>query len=754
MEFGLVALWIGTFLLLGLVALPIAAWLFDEGYAAGLAIPLALVVIAVVGHLVGHLAFGWPALLAGLVVLVAGSYVASTHVDVDRRGFAEAAVVFVLGFLLVVLIRGYDPSAGPLPVAIGEKFLDFGMLKTIARADTLPPEDFWFANEPVRYYYGGHLLTVLLATLTGTAPRFAYNLALAGFFGTLVTAAYGLAGSIARPYAVSRRLAGGLAAFFVGIAANLHTAANVLVWGLPDPAAGLVVWLFALPESVREWQPEDFFYFDASRGIPTNASLPDSPMAATEFPLFAWLNGDLHAHMMSQPFMLLAGAILLAYWRVPTESRRRRALVLFGLLPPVAGFVGFTNLWSFPTVGGLTMLAVALAPADPATLLPAEYADRLPGGEGLFVPELRRAVLGLVAAAGVLLLGVVWTLPFWTGVILGGPGREAALWNARTPLGPLLVVHGAFLAVFFVALARRTGAELDDPLRVLGAFAVAIALGTLVGFPALGLVVPLGVAAWWLVRTRDADFELVLLVAGAGLVLIVELFTVGGERFNAIFKPYAHVWLFWAVAAGVLLARLADGWPAEPLAVDRARLRLTGRVLAALLVVSTGLYAGFALPAHVDNSSPTVEAEGTTLDATAYLEVRFPTDAPAIRWLDDREGQPTIVTQAPGGYRWRPTAGQGSSAPASLTGLPTVLGWFHEAQYRGDAPYQRRLGHVNAIYTSTDREYQRNLLDFYEVEYVYVGPAERTAYDRITVGQLENVSVAKQWRGVTIYRVE
>ncbi len=47
----------------------------------------------------------------------------------------------------------------------------------------------WFAGEPVKYYYGGHLVTTLFAWLTATPPRFAYNLALAGFYATLVTAA-------------------------------------------------------------------------------------------------------------------------------------------------------------------------------------------------------------------------------------------------------------------------------------------------------------------------------------------------------------------------------------------------------------------------------------------------------------------------------------------------------------------------------------------------------------------------------------
>jgi YYY domain-containing protein len=788
MEVGLVALWVVLFLLLGLVALPISTWLFPERARTGLAIPVALATLAVVGHLVGHVAFGWPAVVAGLAVLVAGSYVAAGRTEVDWRSYGEVGVVFTLAFGLVVAIRAVDPAAAPLPIATGEKFLDFGLLRTLERSGSLPPEDMWFAGEPVKYYYGGHMLTVLLATLSDTAPRFAYNLALAGFYATLVSGAYGLAGAVVP--SVPRRVAGGFAAFFVGIAGNLETAARVLVWLLPDSLAGHVVDATGLGRGAMEWTPAAFYYFDATRVIPLDATDPESGRAATEFPFFAWLNGDLHAHMMAQPFLLLTVGLLLAYWRLPAEALQKRLLVLVGLLPPVAGLVGFVSLWSFPTVAGLVALTVALAPTDPATMLPDRYADRLKSGltaVGRRVPfstrirsrigrvssklaavaervphwtpaiaEARRVGFGLVAAAIVLVGGILWTLPFWTEVMLGGPSRSASIWDVRTPVGNLLLVHGAFLVVFAVALARRAGAELGRPLFVWGGGLAVLAVTVVAGFPALGLAGPLVLGGWWLVREGDnVGFATMLVVAGGGILLIVELATVEGERFNTIFKPYAQIWLLWAVAAAALLARLVTGWPARLLDADRSRLSAAGVALAVALVLTTGLYTPLALMSHANttNQGPAVVADGPTLDATAYLEHQYPREAPAIRWVDRLAGQPTIVTAAPGGYFWYPDDGRGSSAPSSLTGVPAMLGWYHEAQYRGDEPYQQRLGDVLDIYTHENASYQRELLDYYNVEYVYVGPAERSKYGEITVDEVANVTVAEQFENVTIYAV-
>jgi len=757
MEVGLVVLWVGTFLGLGVAAFPFTAWLLPDTEYCAFAIPVALAVLAVVGHLVGHVAFGWPAVLAGLVVLISLSVFTFDRTDEppDLGRAVETALVFVAGFVLVVIIRSFDPAAAPLPLSIGEKFLDFGLLNTLDRSSSLPPESMWFAGEPVKYYYGGHLLSSLLATLTATGTAYAYNLALAGFYATLVTAAYGLAASIAIPYGARRRVAGALGAFFVGIASNLETFVRLLAWQLPSGAAEWAVSTLGLADGVARWTPDRFHYFDASRVIPVEPHVPDSGfLAATEFPLFAWLNGDLHAHMMSQPFTLLAAAILLAAWRSPLNHRR---ILLVGFLPPLVGLVGFLNLWSLPTVLGLTALAIFFAPESPRQLLPetvrgpVESVDRPPGlrTEGI------RLLLAAAITGVVLVGGIVWTLPFWTTVILGGPGQSIEYWGAWTPLGPFVVVFGAFLAAIGAYVARAIAGQygMRRPGLVLVIGGTLVAITAVLGWPLLGLLVLLVLAGWWLLRTGDVGFETLLVVAGAGIVLLVEFVSIEGERFNVIFKPYVHVWLFWAIATAVILPRLAAGWPDLP-SVDGEWFHTTGTVLLVVLVFVTVPYAAFALHGHVTDGTETTDAVGTTLDATAYLEVHYPEEAPAIRWLEDRSGQPTVLTAAPARYTWNSTAGDGAAAPSSLTGIPTVAGWSHEAQYRGRDIYDQRVQDVWQMYGGSPGE-QRQLLAEYDVEYVYVGPAERNTFAfEVTVDELDAVSVAASWEHVVIYEVD
>jgi len=338
MEYGLVALWLAAYLAIGALSLPVATALFSEFHdrGAAFAIPIGLLTIAVGGYLVGHLAFGWPALVAGCVVLAAASLRSPGVGRRVRRSYAEVAAVFAVGFLFVISIRAVSPAVAPLPISAGEKFLDYGLVRSLLRADTLPPEDVWFAGETVQYYYGGQMLTALLATLTGTEPRYAYNLGLAGFYAALVTAAYGLAGAIAAEHGTPRRFAAALGAFFVGVAGNLHTAAQAAAWALPGAAS--------VPGTGADsWSPSAFHYWDASRIIEGTIN---------EFPLFAWLNGDLHAHMLTTPFTLLAAALCYSYWRTPEAETGRRVRLLAATVP-VAGFLAVTNTWDFPVVGGV-----------------------------------------------------------------------------------------------------------------------------------------------------------------------------------------------------------------------------------------------------------------------------------------------------------------------------------------------------------------------------------------------------------------
>ena len=69
-----------------------------------------------------------------------------------------------------------------------EKFMDFGILNSILRADYFPPKDMWYTPSPINYYYFGHLITAVITKLTFIPSFITYNLMIATLFAFTFTA--------------------------------------------------------------------------------------------------------------------------------------------------------------------------------------------------------------------------------------------------------------------------------------------------------------------------------------------------------------------------------------------------------------------------------------------------------------------------------------------------------------------------------------------------------------------------------------
>ncbi len=790
MEYLLVLKWLLVLAALSAVGAPLAALAFPRlpRRGAPFALPAALLPLALVVFWIGQVSFGLHAVLAALaavVALSAAAYRAGARPDWEAVAWAYG--VFALGFLLLVVYRAYNPGITP---AGGEQFLHFGVTKSILRAGTLPPEDFWFAGEPLRYYYGTQMQVTVLSMLTSTDLRYGFNLGPAVFYGVLFVSAYGVAGSITALRGRSYRLGGTLGAFFVALGGALTTAVRLAFGLLPEdlaieygrPAFGAIRHMDYREAVLTQSDPMQWFWFYDRYVVPDTLQ---------EFPMYSFVKGDLHGHGLSTAFVVVAAGLALSYYLLPADRRRQRLGVLFGGLGLVAGVFGFMNTWSLPTAVGLAWLAVAAADAHPATLLPGGIADRLvlrdadadegdAADDGLrrLAAEAWRIVLAAVPAALVGVVGVALASPF---LVFGAvPTNDGiGLFPPRTDLAPFLVIYGGLLALFAgYVLARGWPAARDAPRSVqagvalVGLAAVAVLVSVL-SFPVLAVTGPILLAAWWLVRTDRAGFEAVLLVAGVGLILSMDLvyakvWPPQQTRWNTTLKVAVQGWTLAGVAAGATAALLwADARETLTAARERAESSATassdasadgGRpgsvpaaALAALLVVAVvATSAPFAALAfgHGVGADLGESHVDPTLDG---LDVHDRWKAPqmeAIYWLDDREGTPTVL-EAPGrdAYRW-------TSPASTMTGLPTVVGWTHQQGYRGIEPFERRAAQVDRVYTEPLSE-SAGVLRAYDVEYVYVGPNERERYEGLLrTFDHEAFSVAFENGEVAIYEVD
>jgi uncharacterized membrane protein len=112
---------------------------------------------------------------------------------------------------------------------------------------------------------------------------------------------------------------------------------------------------------------------------------------------------------------------------------------------------------------------------------------------------------------------------------------------------------------------------------------------------------------------------------------------------------------------------------------------------------------------------------------------QFASDYEAILFLQANvKNQPVILEAAKGDSKY-----EAYSRVSTNTGLPTLVGWsHHEAQVRAGADKEfwkhldERVQAAKRIYESPDFESVRDLIDKYEIQYIFVGALERRDYDQ------------------------
>ena len=499
----------------------------------------------------------------------------------------------------------------------------------------------------------------------------------------------------------------------------------------------------------------------------------------TEFPFFSFWLGDMHPHVMALPFGLLALALALATLarpNAPNFTMGRRGWAELALTAIVLGSLYLINSWDLPTyvllyLGALLLLYARLGSAttsnpepDPGAILANVW----------WRHYFSQAFTALLASW---LLFAPFHLTFRS--LVGGNGSPLGLvtWS-RTPLHTFLIIFGLFLAplLTYLFLQPRLATQAQPPASALGiartsprplAFGTllpwatlgVLVLGFAIGFPLLALL-PLALYAMLqaLAQARHPTaafvlwaFALVCLVCfGTEIVYLRDAFS---SRMNTIFKFYYQAWLIWGVLAGYAVWWLTQGNDGEGRRtnnVHRVAVIASGCLFVCLLVGA--LVYPWMTAGHLFRDGQRVGLAGLTPPE------HTPDGAAAIAWIRANTPGNAVVLEAVGNDY--DGTGIGANAVSASTGRATVLGWpGHEDQWRGGDPTVRvligpRREDVTAIYSDTDTTRAAELLGKYNVDYIYVGAAERATYPPEGLAKLAQLGdVAFQSGDVIIYKV-
>ena len=442
--------WYLAALLAGLAALPLSFKLFrhlpDRGYTFSKALGLLAAgwVFWFLGS-VGFLRNDAPGVVfAALVVAVAGlAWLGRPGLGELRDWLTQqralvlgAEVLFLASFALMAFIRYHDPK-----IFGTEKPMEFMFMNSILRSPAFPPQDAWLSGHAISYYYFGYVIIAALARVTATASSVAFNLGLSLLFALIAGGAHGVVLNLIalqkdRPRSLAAAywpaLLGPVLVLvvgnFYGLAELAYTngyLSNTNIWavryyfGQDDPANPADVQADATitnPDitdpGIRVGPVNFWAWLDLKQALPPAPAAPaafnwnaggnwfygarvvhdrnlngQEVEAIDEMPAFSFLLGDMHPHVLSLPFVILAIGLALEWllwgaseWQLGAETgagssvpevgsplrllpsvlRRSAFAIPFALTAIVLGGLSFLNTWDFPIYLFLTVVAFAL----------------------------------------------------------------------------------------------------------------------------------------------------------------------------------------------------------------------------------------------------------------------------------------------------------------------------------------------------------------------------------------------------------
>lgn len=707
--------------------------------------------------------------LAVVSLLVAGrsKYEMAAFIRERWRYILLVEGLFLVALAVAAFLRSYVPE-----IEHTEKPMDIAFLNGIVRARHFPPEDPWLAGYALSYYYFGHVMVGLLTVLTGIPTYITFNLGIALVGALAAVAVFGLVFNLVSMLGASleRAVAFGMAGIVaLLILGNLEGIFELLaVHGIGSASFYRFLDIEGLdgPRPSNAWYPTEFWWW-------WRATRVASQWDWREPPIFSFALGDLHAHVMSIPFVLLAMAIAVNFlrWRGPLGWRFwADNPAWLPIMAVTLGGLAFLNAWDFPTFLLLLALMVLvkefldrkrldlravtetlgfMAPLAVVSVLlyVPFYADFHPVGEG--VHPLEAATRGWAPLESTVTsphhFFYIWGALFWLVVVL-----TAATWRrpARSSLllpatAPALVPIGLWALMI---LYRRGISGFVDELSVRGASLITAAV----------LVVFLTLAAFVLLQNllaalredgpamRAVVFTLTAAVIGFLLLLGQEFYWVDDPvdvRSNTVFRLSYQVSILFAVCGVIGLYYATRGWDLAGLVSPQ---RLAWGALTVIVIGAAMVYPVTLVFARTDGFTGT-----RTLNGLYHLAYWNQPVYESMLWLSTSvEGTPRILEAIGGDY-------SAYGRVAAYTGLPTVLGWpDHEYRWRGSWHYQEgRQTDVEVIYKTPDLSQALELLAKYDIRYVYVGPLEIERYGTEGLAKFAVLEPAFQNQAVTVYHV-
>lgn len=597
-DLKLILNWWLVILAFGLLNLPLIFRLFskfwDKGYIFSKIFSIALttyfIFVLSSFHIVKFTSFSIAvsALLLGFV-----NYIFIIKSKERRQIFSDTLkkkwpvfIVQELVFLAILatwsFVRGFAPNIEGL-----EKFMDWGFVNSVVRAEYLPPLDMWYSGATINYYYFGHLFFGLLTKISGIASTYTYNLSIATVCALTFVSAFSLASNLVFNATLDKKknyffiiCFGLISAFLLTFGGNLHAAYKIISISLKNNY--ILNYQSIMQASDKYWYP------DATRFVGHDPETHDKTIH--EFPLYSFVVSDLHGHMNDIPIVLFFCALLFAF-ALNKKTLNSFFFVLIGSL--ILSFAYMTNAWDFAIYGLLFAISSFILDFYHHKSFPKAFS--------------RTVITGIL----LLIFWFIWSWPFSHNFTPMAEGLRFS--DAHTPFYQLFILYGGFWIICFPFLFYIIfRLLLKKPVKLETSDIIVISLVILATF----------------------------LVILPELIYVKDIYTSDYRRANTMFKLVYEAFILYSISSGYALFRLTK------LARSQGGIFIY-KILFFVVFVCHMIYPYFAIKSYYSPGRNKYQG----LYGLNFLKADLPDSYQTIQWINQNiKGQPVILEASGDSY--------------------------------------------------------------------------------------------------------
>lgn len=460
----------------------------------------------------------------------------------------------------------------------------------------------------------------------------------------------------------------------------------------------------------------NYWYANATRFI---------PYTIHEFPSYSFVVSDVHGHVLSLPFVLLAIALIIRIFGQGFAALRKKdhetewgILLFYGFL---LGVLLMTNAMDGPIYGLLFAICWLIWVIVPRRkIIASQWFD-------LLSPLGSVAVFTFIVA-----MPFLWHFnSFATGIGVNCPPP----FLANTKIGPFL----------FESVENCQRSPLWMMWLLWGFF----------WFSGVWLFI----RKIWNKEGQESPFVRILKVFylfGIALIIFPEFFYAKDIypqhfRSNTMFKLGYQAFIMWSIVSGYVLVHVLSVWRTK----KQRFLRTICIILFVPQVFLVSIFPFFSVRSYFANLSSYVGIYGL-----GWLEKEYPDNFAVIQWLKEQQSlsnsRREIKTEVPILVEAAGDSYTDYNQISAFTGFPAITGWaVHEWLWRGTYDIvSPRQEDVRKVYESTDPEEVQSILDSYHVSYIVIGTFEREKYKNLQTTTIEQLaSPVFTFGDTTVYRV-